>query len=82
MPLTYQNVQLDTSYGDREGKLVFEDGRLVAVISRLDAFHGEYAGYWYIEMVFPDWDGPLDACPNLEILEQRLIHGMSARTGD
>ena len=55
MKLTYQDVILDNDTPDREAKLVFREGNLRAVLSRLSAMHGELAGHWFIEATF---EGP------------------------
>ena len=39
-----------------EGQLAFWDGRLVAVLVRLDGGHGAEEGRWFVEKAF----GPLD----------------------
>ena len=51
MSITYQPVALDSNY-DGEAMLVFDDGRLAAVLTRLDAFHDSLAGRWYIETLY------------------------------
>jgi hypothetical protein len=38
--------------GDDEGALLFEDGLLVAVMSRLAPDHGNRGGHWYVECSF------------------------------
>ena len=45
------SIALDSDY-DGEALLVFQDGRLAAVLTRLEAFHEDLAGRWYIEMLF------------------------------
>jgi hypothetical protein len=52
MTVTFEPVELDTAQGDRTGMLVFADGRLLAVLSRLDADHGDLAGRWFVEAAF------------------------------
>lgn len=52
MALTFTPVELDTRNGDRTGLLVFDQGRLTAVLCRLDADHGEQAGRWFVEADF------------------------------
>lgn len=37
---------------DAEGALVFMDGALIAVASRLSAQHENFAGSWNVEVVF------------------------------
>ena len=52
MPITFTPVELDTGSGDRSGLVVFNDGRLTAVLSCLDDVHGEAAGQWFVEATF------------------------------
>ena len=71
MSITFQAVVLDTSF-DSQGLLVFRDGRLVAVVSRLDPYHDQFAGHWHIEKTFCDWSGPFETYCDLATLERRL----------
>jgi len=50
--LSFQAVILDSSSPDQEGRLVFRDGRLLAVITRLSDIHPELAGRWFVEATF------------------------------
>jgi hypothetical protein len=52
MAITFTPVELDTRNGDRTGLLVFDEGRLAAVLCRLDADHGDQAGRWFVETIF------------------------------
>lgn len=52
MTVTFVPVQLASSVGDEDGRLAFVDGRLVAILCRLGAFHGEQAGEWNLETAF------------------------------
>ena len=54
MAVRHMMVRLCTSGGspDSEGRLLFVDERLVAVISLLSADHDELAGRWFIEATF------------------------------
>ena len=52
MQITYQSLRLDTCDDDEEALLVFRDGRLLAVASRLCAEHGDLAGSVFIEAMF------------------------------
>jgi hypothetical protein len=54
MALSFQAVTLDGTSPDSEGRLVFRDGRLFAVVSCLSEIHAEWAGTWYIEAAFAD----------------------------
>lgn len=80
MPLTYEPVTLDASHGDVEGRLVYRDGRLLAIATRLSEAHGEAAGRWFVEVVFNDEAEPLhDTFDSLAEVEARLAVG--ARVG-
>jgi hypothetical protein len=69
MSLTLQPVRLATG-ADEEGRLVFTQGRLVAVLTRLSALHGELAGQWFLEIGFGRLDGPAHPCfPDLDAAE-------------
>jgi hypothetical protein len=65
--------------GDDEGALVFIDGKLTAVLSRLGPGHGEREGRWNIEHTFalevpgsPVFKSPQDACDRLvRLLEKK-----------
>ena len=52
MVLSFQAVTLDSSSPDQEGSLVFRDGRLLAVITRLSDIHPELAERWFVEATF------------------------------
>lgn len=52
MKFDFQPVTLSASTPDDEGMLVLCDDRLVAVISRLSAIHGDREGRWFIEATF------------------------------
>ena len=50
---TLQPVKIASDSEDENGVLVLADGRLVVVLSKLQAaFHGEDHGRWYIEAGF------------------------------
>ena len=56
-----QAVQIRTGCEDKEGRLVFVTGELVAVLVRLDdEVHGDDRGRWFLEAGF----GPLDEKPD------------------
>jgi hypothetical protein len=38
--------------GGQEGRLVFRDGQLIAVLALLSEAHDDLAGHWYVEAVF------------------------------
>jgi hypothetical protein len=54
-----------------EGRLVFRDGWLVAVLVRLSAQHDEQEGFWYLEKGFGALDGP--ELPSFETLEEAIV---------
>lgn len=51
MDLSLQPVRLASRHDD-EGRLVFADGRLVALLVQLSALHEETAGWWFLELGF------------------------------
>ena len=52
MSLDFQPVQLATGSSDTEGRLVFSQGKLLAVLTRLSGQHGPDAGKWFLEANF------------------------------
>jgi hypothetical protein len=56
--LALQSVRLETGSPDEEGCLMFASGKLVVVLVRLSAQHGEKVGHWYVEKGFGRLDGP------------------------
>ena len=58
MTFILEPVQIQTGSADEEGRLVFADGWLVAVLVRLSAQHGSLAGHWYYEHGFGPFNGP------------------------
>ena len=56
MPLTLQPVRVGV-VDDGEGRLVYADGMLTAVLVQLGPIHGVRTGWWVLEAGF----GPLDA---------------------
>lgn len=51
--LALEPVKVDTGSSDEQGYLVHLDGRLVAVLVRLDSeAHGELRGCWNLEAAF------------------------------
>jgi hypothetical protein len=58
MTVTLQPVRLETGSEDEEGRLVFADGRLAAVLVRLSGHHEELSGRWFYEHGFGPFDGP------------------------
>ena len=60
MTLTLQQVFVETGGPDEEGRLVFADGKLVAVLVRLSEQHEDegLAGHWFFEAGFGRLDGP------------------------
>ncbi|MDB5669020.1 MAG: hypothetical protein JWL74_1970 [Alphaproteobacteria bacterium] len=56
MQISIQPVRLDTRDGDGDAILVFRNGHLLAVASRLSDHHGRLSGSYFIEAIF----GPND----------------------
>lgn len=55
--IAFQDVKIATGSADEEGRLVLADGRLVAVIVRLDdESHGATRGQWSVEAGFDGVD--------------------------
>lgn len=52
MLLSFQPVTLDTDAPDQEATLVFREGRLLAVLTRLSHIHTENEGKWFLETLF------------------------------
>jgi len=52
MTITFRPVELDTRNGDQAGLLVFDQGKLTAVLCCLDDGHGDEAGRWFVETTF------------------------------
>jgi hypothetical protein len=57
MILRLQPVRIANRHDD-DGRLVFQDDRLLALLVRLSAMHEEKAGHWFLEFGF---DGLEDA---------------------
>lgn len=70
--MEFQNVKVATGSDDEDGRLVFVNGRLVAVLVRLDDHsHGVAQGQWSLEAGFNGVDSvkpPLFA--NLDAAER------------
>ncbi|MDB5598823.1 MAG: hypothetical protein JWN71_867 [Xanthobacteraceae bacterium] len=49
--VTFQPVEVAVA-GQTDGRLVFVDGKLVAVLVKLDGSHDDLAGRWYAEAAF------------------------------
>lgn len=49
--ITFQTVRVHVE-GQTEGRLVFFNGALVAVLVKLDATHDDLEGRWYAEAAF------------------------------
>lgn len=52
MTLRLQPIQVATGSYDTEGRLVFADGFLAAVLVKLSGFHQDMAGMWFLEAGF------------------------------
>jgi len=55
MKLGFEPVIVETNTPDEEGRLVFANNRLVAVLVRLSEQHGRKAGCWYLGMGSTSW---------------------------
>ncbi|MGQ7792834.1 hypothetical protein ACUN0C_10535 [Faunimonas sp. B44] len=51
MKITLKPVRIETGSPDEDGRLVFADDRLVAILVRLSDQH-EAAGKWFLEAAF------------------------------
>jgi len=70
MTLDLQLVRVQTGFEDEEGRLVFADGRLIAVLVRLSDQQEGLAGLWFYEHGFGPFNG--HAHPTFESLEAAL----------
>ena len=52
MAVSLQTVTLDTDDPDRDGLMVFRDGKLLAILSCLSDIHEELEGRWFVEAIF------------------------------
>lgn len=74
--LTFEPVTLDASHEDVEGRLIYREGRLLAIATRLGDGHGEAAGCWFVEVMFNDEAEPLHGTfASLEEMGARLRAG-------
>lgn len=58
MTMKLQPVQIATGSNDRESRLVFSDGILVAVLVQLSSEHDSEAGHWFLEVGFGRVEDP------------------------
>jgi hypothetical protein len=49
--VTFKEVDVATS-GQTEGRLVFYEGKLIAIITKLDESHDEFQGKWFADAFF------------------------------
>lgn len=67
MFLSRHRVRVATGSEDEEGVLVTVDGRLIAVLVRMDAdYHAEQRGWWHQEAGFGACDARPAAFPTLD----------------
>lgn len=52
MKLRTEEVRLGNSGTDEDGRLVYAEDCLVAVLARLGSIHGEEAGQWFVETAY------------------------------
>ena len=50
--LTFQTVTLGNNAPDCDAALVYHEGCLLAVLTRLSEMHAELAGKWFLEATF------------------------------
>ena len=66
----FEPVRIDSRVGDDDARLVFAQGRLLAVLVRLSLLHGELEGRWFLEAAFnpflPQPDGPFATTEDFE----------------
>lgn len=67
MNIRFQPVLVAAGEGG-EGRLVFCDDHLVAVLVRLSTLHADAAGRWFLEAAFGVLDGPTH--PTFATLEE------------
>ena len=67
MSLRLQPVRVGNGSDDQNGRLVFKDDALVALLVRLSGNHDEDAGKWFLEAEFGrDCLEPAALCDDLE----------------
>jgi len=70
--VAFKPVRVETGSADEDGRLVFADGKLVAVLVRLSDEHEEpeLRGTWFLEVGFGWWlDDRNEVFPTLENAE-------------
>ena len=83
MTFTLEQVQVSTDSADQEGRLVFTDGLLLAVLVRLSDQHTDNSGLWFLEAGFgvvADKEAPLfpDLDAAVRWLAQKSRHRISS----
>jgi hypothetical protein len=58
MTLSLQSIRIRTGSSDEEGRLVMDEGPLVAILIQLSADHGPEAGHWFLEAGFGNLGSP------------------------
>ena len=72
--LTFKPIGIATGSTDEEGCLVLKGDRLVAVLVRLSALHGEAEGAWFIEAGFGRLEmGGVSSFPDLKAAEDWIL---------
>jgi hypothetical protein len=80
--VSYHRVRIATDSEDDEGLLAMVDGRLVAILTRLDApFHGEQRGWWH-ECGFGRHDGRPDLFPTLADVTRWIVRRLDLTEDD
>ena len=73
--VTFQPVAVRNDCDDRDGRLVFVDGCLAAVIVRLDCpEHGGLVGSWFIEALFGHSQHPTGMFASLDAARDWMLH--------
>ena len=78
MTLTFQAVQVANGH-DEEGRLVFAEGRLIAVLVQLSGMHEEVgmAGQWFLETGYGcRLAGEHPTFPDLSAAEEWIQQGL------
>jgi hypothetical protein len=78
MQISTQPVRLVTYDGDGDAILIFRNGDLLAVASRLSDLHGELSGSFFIEAVF----GPHDRHAGATFDSETELHRWAESLGD
>lgn len=82
LAIAMQRVDVDTGSADREGRLIFRQGRLVGLLVRLDGEeHGRMRGRWHVEARFDGGRSPSRLFPTLSDAEQYISRCVTGAAG-